>query len=134
MKEINKSLEDRLTAKQGEFFIHQAVPGEHTFNTAEFTTVNKIKQYELISEIEDKKLIDTNDGSFKYYIVENGFLLKYQKDTFLCMKLDTETMEWIDSPELISIFFDSALRFQELPGFKDFYQNQDQTKLNGRQL
>ncbi len=135
MKEnMSTSYENRMTANKGEFVIRKAVPGEHTFNTEEFSTMNKIQQYVLMCEIDDEKLVERNDGKSKYYIIENGFVLKYQKDSFLCHKLDLDTMTWINAPELVSIFFDSMLKFQELPDFKDYFLEKDPSLSNGRQL
>ena len=96
----------------------------------EFKTTVKLKRYKMFSLIDGIQLINRNDGTAKYYLVEDGTVFKYLEDSFSFYKLNLEDFVWESKQSLASIYFDTYLKFQELPDFEDYYPNGEEVGLD----
>ena len=108
--EINQGLDDRITFSW--FGIHS------------------ITQYKTLCQVQGKELEKRNTPEAQYYLVEDGTIVKAIPDRFLYYRLDLTNYNWVSDPNLVTLFYDTYLKYQELTEFEDYYPdaNQDLNK------
>ena len=158
--EINQGLDDRITVQPGEFVIKKGTPGSHSLNSREAATKIKLQGYKTLCQVQGKELEKRNTPEAKYYLVEDGTIVKaipdrflyYRRfsawtrgagglcsypypgpsipDRFLYYRLDLTNYNWVSDPNLVTLFYDTYLKYQELTEFEDYYPdaNQDLNK------
>ena len=109
------------------------VKGDHSQTQREFETMQKLKIYISEKKYNGEKLVQKNDGSWKYYLVEDGNIFK-MNDDYYCYRLDLSNFTWIHDQRIISIINDGFLKCKELVNFDDYYENQDLDLSKGRHL
>lgn len=101
---------------------------------AELATLTKISQYNIQNNLNGDEEKLRNDGICKYFIFEVGLLLKYNTETFICKRLDFDTMSWVPSQDSVSLLYDTTWDFRELTDFQDYYPDSEPKLSNGMQL
>lgn len=133
MEEVNNQIKRPNLESVG--FIQKSAVGAHSYTFEETKTMTYLDTEILKRQIRGENLELKNDGKSRYFLVENGIVFKYSQDTGLFYQLDLETMTWRLNQRLVSIYYDTYLRFQELLSFKDYYDMGEQMDLDsGRHL
>ena len=132
--EINQGLDDRITVQPGEFVIKKGTPGSHSLNSREAATKIKLQGYKTLCQVQGKELEKRNTPEAKYYLVEDGTIVKAIPDRFLYYRLDLTNYNWVSDPNLVTLFYDTYLKYQELTEFEDYYPDANQDLNKGMNL
>ena len=88
----------------------------------------KINTHVLLAEIDGIELVDHTKKDWYYCMVENGAIFKYCDDyREWYYQLDLERFVWIKNQSFVSLTYDTYLRYQEIPGFRDYFPHEDKT-------
>ena len=104
-------------------FIQKPGVGSHSYTVEETRTMNFIDRETLKKRIHGENLELKNNYGTRYFLIENGTLIKYNVNASSIYEFDLETMTWIISKQSPAFYFNSDLRFQELMDFKDYYED-----------
>lgn len=107
--------------------------GDHSQTQMEFETMQKIKMYLSRKMFNGEELIKNNNEGWKYYLVEDGTIFKKNED-YHFYRLDLNKFQWVHDQSLISLYYDSFLKFKELLNFEDYYEISNSDLNKGRHL
>lgn len=122
--------EERINIKNDEFVIEKYVPGIHSLTPRESRTKTKLQEFEIKNAILGNKIEIKNSEDKKYYLVEDGTVIKLEEKNYSFYRLNLETYKWDLDQSLLAIFHDSFLKYQEFLDFKDYYSNSEELDLD----
>ncbi len=93
----------------------------HSYTAEETRAESEIRKYVLLANVRGDTLTDYTKPDWYYCIVEDGSIFKCSPKEPLFYELDLTRFVWIPNQRFASIYYDTYLRFQEIPGFRDYF-------------
>lgn len=123
-------MEDRININKEDFKISKKVEGMHSMTVSESQTKTRLLEYEIKKVVTKQKLDLKNTVYNKYFLVENGMVIKYDMKNYLFYKLDLDKYVWQLDNDVMKDIVNKSLKYQEFIDFKDYYYNSEELDLN----
>lgn len=123
-------MEDRININKEDFKIRKKVEGMHSMTVSESQTKTRLLEYEIKKVVTKQKLDLKNTVYNKYFLVENGMVIKYDMKNYLFYKLDLDKYVWQLDNDVMKDIVNKSLKYQEFIDFKDYYYNSEELDLN----
>ena len=64
----------------------------------------------------------SEEKHIKYYMTEHGQIFKFDRTKFISCELDLQNMVWFQNQDFTGIYFGEYIKYTELEGFEDCYE------------
>ncbi len=100
----------------------------HSYTVKETKTSSFLQTYILKCQISGEELKDRTKPDWYYCIIEDGTVFKFHPKERVFYQLDLDKLVWRSNQSLVSLYYDTFLKFQEFDGFVDYYPHADEHK------